>query len=293
MITADRAYGALRDANPAPVQEVDGLPSPTEALRRAQQVPLPPSRPRPPQRRIGVGLVTAAAVFLLVLALGALALFTTGDGDDVVDEPEVTTTLPNPTTTVPPTTAPPAAPPSITPETQVLLDEFAAAYGGDFDTFAALLDPELRIEILIELDPAVVWGLSELREQFEFYEALDTSLELGNCIALDSGAVSCLLLRTDDLTRIQGLEPATDVRITLRFEDGRVTSWTERPAKGDLYQLLAVAPFSRWLTENHPELPNPKVQGGAPWWTPRDGIVDLLPGLVAEYAESVDATVDD
>ncbi len=299
MITTDQAYAAFRDANPAPVVEVDSLPSPLEALQIAQGTPTRPAPPEAPRRSLRAGLVTVVAVFALVVALGVLAFFAgRSPSDDVVNDPQVTTTVAPPTTTVAPTTAPPtttAPPPTtpvITPETQALLDQFAAAYGRDFDSFATLLDPELEMHIRIELDPVVPWDLEEIREQFDFYELLNTSLELGSCRALDAEATSCLLLRTDDLTRIHELEPATDVRIVLRFTDGLVTTWTELPAKEDDYQRLAVAPFARWLDATHPEVPNPKVWGGAPWWTPRDNILELFPGLVAEYAASLGVSLD-
>ena len=296
MISSDQAYAAFRDANPAPAVEVADLPSPLEALRTAQGTPPPTPSAPPPGRRAPVGLLTAAAVFLVVVVIGALAVLLTGGSQEFVDEP-----LPPPSTTIPSTTTPPTttaptttAAPVIEPQTQALLDQFAAAYSsGDFDAFAPLLDPELELEILIEQDPAVVWDLAEVREQFGFYRALNTSMDLEDCRTLSSEAVSCLLLRTDDLVRIQGLEPARDVRVALRFADGLVTSWEERPAKGDNYQLLAVAPFARWLDENHPEVPNPKIRGGAPWWTPRGDIVAQLPALVAEYAESLGVTLDE
>ena len=100
------------------------------------------------------------------------------------------------------------------------------------------------------------------------------------------------MLRTDDLVRIQGLEVATDGLITLRFRDGVVTSWAERYGLDIDYQDLAVTPFANWLRDTYPAVPNPKVQGGAPWWTPRGDIVDQLQGLVAEYAASLGVSLE-
>ncbi len=296
MITTDQAYAAFRDANPAPVVEVDTLPSPLEALRMAQDAPTPTvplAPPEPPRRSLRVGLLTAAAVFALIVAIGVVAYFAGrgGGADDVVDDPQVTTTLPQATTTVPPTTAPPAETLAITPATQSLLDQFAAAYGRDFESFATLLDPDLAIEIRFQ-DPPTIWGLDEMREQFEFYEALNTTLELGDCRAVDAEAVSCTMLRADDLVRIQGLEVVTDGLITLRFTDGLATSWAERYRVDIPYQDLVVTPFSLWLTDTYPEVPHPKVSGGAPWWTRRGDVVEQLPALVAEYAASLGAALD-
>ena len=97
------------------------------------------------------GLAWAVAVFVAVIAIGAILFALTGDGSEPVDEPTTTSTLaaPSTTTTAAPTTtstttteAPTTTLDIGNPEADVALaiEAIEAWYAGDFETVSALLE---------------------------------------------------------------------------------------------------------------------------------------------------------
>ena len=115
--------------------------------------------------------------------------------------------------------------------------------------------------------------------------ALGTTLELRDCRSLSASVITCVAARSDALTEIAGVDPEPD-RWTLHFAEGQVTKWTMRVGTtATPYQLLTVAPFTAWLAEAHPEIPNPyPLTGGVSHWLRDVDIVDQMPTLLAEYA---------
>ena len=286
-MTPDSAFTALQEANPAPVRPIDDRPSAREMLAVAELAG-EATVPQVARRPVLAASIAFAVAILLVGAVALVALTSTGSLDPSstsVPTPTdstvpSTTTLPQPTTTV--TSS------AMSPESVAVLGEFAARYSeGDVDGVLGMLAPGVVKTTVRDADPEHIWGEDELRFQLVMDAVLGTTLEFVSCEPLQSGSVSCLARRQNDLTRIAGAGPQDDL-VTLRVEAGLITVWQDRQGfHATDYQQLAVAPFTAWLADAHPEIADPHpLVGGVSLWRIDRSIVDVAPALVAEYAES-------
>lgn len=287
----ERAHERLRAANPAPLTAIEDRPDAVAFLAAIElHETAAPERARPPWKR---GALIAAAAFAVTLLVGVALWLATlaGDEPDVVDPPSSTTTSTAPTTEPPPPTTEP--PPTTTTTTTTIapsaleaLDLFAVRYSsGDVDALLELLTPGLIRTTIRDADPPFPWDAELLRRQLDMDAALNTTLELQSCRQLSSGTLTCLATRDNDLTRIAAVGPQQD-RWSLQFENGKVSSWTIVIAFNETpYQALAVRPFTTWLAEAHPEIPDPyPTTGGVSHWLRDVDIVDQTAELISEYA---------
>jgi hypothetical protein len=294
MMTPERAYVEMQEANPARVVEVLDRPSAEEALAAARS-----ARAGRGARSGGQGLGglssglgihgawVAAVVFAIVLVAGLVtAVLLSGTGD-VVDDPVVpTTVLQVPTTEASTTTST-----TIATEILDLVDAFAVAYNsGDHEALRALLAPDTTFMFDRQSDPPAPWSDEDLRVRHRIATELSTQISLQDCVRLSGIRISCRVVRNDDLVRIADIEPPSDTFWRFAFEDGLAVQWEELRPDTPEYSEARV-PFIRWLTEEHPEVENPGVFIGAPWRTDT-GFEDQVADLVGEYAASVDVSLD-
>lgn len=291
MMTPERAYIDMQQANPAPVVAVFDRPSADEALaiaRSARQG----RRARPAGQGFGGlgsglrihGAWVAAVVFAIVLVAGVVTAVLLSDIGEVVDDPVVPTTVLQVPTTEASTSS------SIAAETLELVDAFAAAYNsGDHEVLRALLDPDMTFLFKRQSD-STPWSDEDLRVRHRIAAELNTQISIQDCVPLSGIRISCRVVRNDDLVRIAGIEPPSDTFWRFAFEDGLAIEWEEVIPDVPEYSE-ARTPFIRWLTEMHPEIENPGVFIGAPWRTDT-GFDDQVAGLVDEYAASVDVSLD-
>jgi len=293
MMTPERAYVEMQEANPAPVVAVLDRPSADEALAAARSAR--PSRgvksfgPSVGGLRPGLrvhGAWVAAVVFAIVLVAGVVTAMLLSDTGDVVDEPVVpTTVLQVPTTEASTTTST-----TIPAETLELVDAFAAAYNsGDHEALRGLLAPDMTFLFKRQSD-STPWSDEDLRVRHRIATELNTQISLEDCARLSGIRISCRLILTDDLVRIAGIESPSDKFWRFAFEDGLATEWEEVIPDVPEYSEARV-PFIRWLTETHPEIENPGVFIGSPWRTDT-GFEDQVADLVDEYAASLGVTLD-
>lgn len=291
MMTPERAYIEMREANPAPVVAVLNRPSADEALAVARSVRRGRGIRSPGQGLSGFGsgvrihgAWVAAFVFAIVLVAGVVTAVLLSDTGEVVDDPVVpTTALQVPTTEGSST--------SIGAETRELVEAFAAVYNsGDHDALRALLAPDMTFLFKRQSD-STPWSDEDLRVRHRIATELHTQISLLDCVRLSGIRISCRLLLDDDLVRIAGIERPSDKFWRFAFEDGLVIQWEEVIPDVPEYNE-ARAPFIRWLTETHPEIENPGVFIGAPWRTDT-GFEDQIAALVDEYAASLGVSLDE
>lgn len=297
MSSSNIVFQALREANPVPVEPIADRPTVQEIFARVERprhgIAVPGSRPsaiRP--------LVVAVSVFAAVVLVGLAAFLLSTRHDAVAptdSEPTVPTSLPTtPTTTMTPPTTIATRSEQVSPATQAVLDQFEQRYSaGDVDGLLALVADGIVKTTKRDADPDNIWDMEDVRYQLEVDAILNTSLGLVDCRELQSGSVSCTARRENDLTRIAGVG-AQDDSVTLRVESGEITVWQDRQGvTATPYQLAAVAPFTAWLANAHPEIedPHPFDGGVSRWWRSRD-ILSVLPDLLIEYAASVASSAE-
>lgn len=290
MITPDQAYEILSEANPAPVVHRSRHLSADIALADAKAAadssvgPVGTVSPLPRWR----GLAVAAVAFAVVLAIGIITALLLADVGEVVDDPPV------PTTVLPaPTTVPDESAETIPAETLQLVEHFAQVYNsGDFDAVTELLAPGVTKVRRRGNDGPTTASQEESRIRYQIESELNTRLTFTRCQSLGPDRVSCAVERVDDLRRSLGVEPFADIRFRFQFEDGLITEWFESVPESNEYDVMVIGPFIRWLTETHPEIPNPKPAVGAPWRVDA-GIEVQIAELVDEWAASLGVTLDD
>ena len=282
-MTPNQAFKAFREANPFPVVPLARAEDAREALAVAKG-DSPVGTGRPPFVGGRRGILVAAAAFLGVLAIGSLAWLVGQRSRDVVDDPvpppiETTTTIPATATTL-------LAP---TPELQAELDRFIVAYNsGDFEVLESILEPGLRRTAQWDFNPIDSQTMDRVADLYEIESELNTTLALSDCEMLGESRARCTILREDDLTRSLGLSPQNDGRLTLEFSGGLIASWDEqRPPSSD-YNEFAVFPFTSWVRENHPEIPDPNPCNGCPQWQTNIGLAELIADLVDEWSDSLE-----
>lgn len=247
--------GLMRSANPVPDpssaiadDELDALLLLIRARSTHVDVKetLAPVEAEKPNRNWVIAVATFAAVIVVIGVAVLLAPVRN-------DSPPATT--PPTTRAVPPTTAvddvivEPEV--ELTDEMVALVDAYEAAFNsGDLDRYLGMYTSTVVREAS---GLGTVWT-SSLEDEVRFYEfarEVGTSIELTECEPRDGGMVSCRALRTDDLTRAAGIEPAWSI-LTLGFDGGQVTTWREAMAGYAFYEI-ALEEFASWLDEAHPE----------------------------------------
>lgn len=286
MSRSDMLFQALREANPAPVQHVDARPSADDMLAMVRHDARPVDTVA--TRRRGMALA-AAGFAAVIVVVGLIGVATSGQEPSTVPttQPPTTSTTTSTTTLAPTTTLPVVDGTALLdPSVLAVLDAFVAhSMAGDVDGIRGQLAPGVTKTTARDHDPTHFWDLETALYQIEIDAVLNTTLALEECRPLQSGSVTCEAVRSNDLTRIAGVGPQVDT-LTFRVESGKITVWLERQGvAATAYQLAAVAPFTAWLADAHPEIPNPhSLDGGVRHWQPRFDIIDQLAELVSEYA---------
>ena len=281
---SDRTLTALRDANPSPLRPIDDRPTTSEMLLIAQSA-TQTTAPSETRRPIVV-MSMAFAVVLILVGILAVVGFAAGGGQEPSSPPvsPIDSTVTSTTVAEPPPDN--ARTSTLLDDAQIVLDEFARHYTeGDVDGLLSLLIPGTVKTTVRDAELEYPWEIELLRYQLAVDAALNTSLVFDSCQPLQSGSVSCLSYRENDLTLIAGIEPQAE-RVTLRVEDGFISMWQDRQGfDATPYQQEAVAPFTAWLAEVHPEILDPHpLDGGVSYWRPDRDILERLGLLVSEYA---------
>lgn len=278
MVGPNEAFEQLADSNPVAVVPVP-RPSAAEFVSdlTSDSVRLKPKLARTSQYKPGP--LIALAAFLAIVVVGLVIALNTSGETDVVDTVPPPSTLPVPSTTA-------ALSPAL-----LIADKAASAWSeGDFSAVQGLMADGTSFGWSRSSDFAmgpVPWTDAELRARIEIDAALRTTIELSDCVEFSADRISCAILRTDDLVRAQGIEPAPDVRWRLTVEDGLIVEWVSLTPDLSNYFLRAREPFHEWLDDAHPEIESPYVANrGAPWRADTD-FASVAAELVAEYAESL------
>lgn len=183
-----------------------------------------------------------------------------------------------------------------------LLTDFAETYSrGDLNEMKAMLSSDAAFTFRGISKEEVVWTDGELETRYRIDAALNTTLTFNDCYVIGSNRVTCRVFRIDDLVRVLDLEPARnpntplfrDVRWTLEFEDRRVTDWVELAPDESQYHRAARDPFLDWLAEAHPALATPVADVAGRPWRADPGFALIVADLIAEWAGSLEVTLDD
>ncbi len=270
---ADAAFAALHDANPVPDAQSFASDDPTVLVflsstkERSErmgtlEVETFPLRKPPPAHRWQP--LTAAAVFVIVVALGVAVVLAGRMSFDTVDIP---------------------LPPYETPQTAAEA-YLAAMVEGDFEAHQAMFGPEGEDWDLTPQGAAVT-DPEHIEARVVVLGAFNESVENLTCEPLNEVTVECRYVQIDPIGRIIADDPDLAIRQTFRIdEEGRLDSVGSVNFERNEAQNLIHGAYHSWLSTNHPEVITmlEKVWGSKPIDFPVEELIDALFAAAKEYA---------
>lgn len=216
--------------------------------------------PRSQRRTVAVA---AGAFAVVIMVVGAIALFS-GSTDEVPPATTPSTTeVPTPTTEPPPPTT--EAAPSTTSSTVPELDASAVALVEEWAALLNVGDHRAAAELILAADNLDVPGENDderekgIRDTYAIWALLGSEVDVDDCRTLSSGLTTCRIIRSTVEIEPHYPHPET-TSFSVRVDgDGALLSAAVRPIQSDPWWIPYIT-FQEWTLDTYGTNPE------SPYW---------------------------